>query len=179
LRQLKNKNLQQQKTLINNAIRALELRVIDHKGNNLGVIKKDEAMRIAREAGLDLIEVSGSADIPVARIADYGKYQYELSKKLKDVKAKSNNTETKNVQISLGISDHDISIKTHQAAEWLKEGHRVKFELQIKGRNKYMEEGFLKEKLNRVLAIIPSDYKIAEPLKKVPKGFAIVLEKNK
>ncbi len=165
------------KTLINNAIRAYELRVIDQNNNNLGVISKDEAMRMARACGLDLIEVSSSAEMTVARIADYGKYQYELSKKLKDVKAKSNSTETKNIQLSVGISDHDIGVKTKQATEWIKEGHRVKFELQLKGRGKYMEESFLKDRLNRVLAIMPVEYKIAEPLKKMPKGFGIVLEK--
>jgi translation initiation factor IF-3 len=165
------------KTLINNAIRAYELRVIDQNNNNLGVISKDEALRLARASGLDLIEVSASAEMTVARIADYGKYQYELSKKLKDVKAKSNSTETKNIQLSVGISDHDIAVKTKQATEWIKEGHRVKFELQLKGRGKYMEESFLKDRLNRVLAIMPVEYKIAEPLKKMPKGFGIVLEK--
>ncbi len=170
--------MQQQRTLINNAIRATELRVIDQTGANIGVIRREEAMSLARKAGLDLIEVSGTADIPVARIADYGKYQYELSKKLKDVKAKSNSTETKNVQLSVGISENDIAVKTKQSAEWIKEGHRVKFELQLKGRGKFMEENFLKERLSRVLAIIPCEYKIAEPLKKMPKGYAIIIEKK-
>lgn len=167
-----------QKTLINNAIRSLDLRVIDHKGNNLGVIRKEEALKIAKDAGLDLIEISNNGEVAVAKIADYGKYQYELSKKLKDVKAKSNTTETKNIQLSVGISEHDIAIKTNQAAEWIKEGNRVKFDLQLKGRGKFMEENFLKERLNRVLAIIPCDYKIAEPLKKMPRGFSIIIEKK-
>lgn len=167
-----------QKTLINNAIRSLELRVIDHKGNNLGIVRKEEALKIAKDAGLDLIEISNNGEVAVAKIADYGKYQYELSKKLKDVKAKSNTTETKNIQLSVGISEHDIAIKTNQAAEWIKEGNRVKFDLQLKGRGKFMEENFLKERLNRVLAIIPCDYKIAEPLKKMPKGFSIIIEKK-
>ncbi|MDQ5957044.1 MAG: translation initiation factor [Patescibacteria group bacterium] len=166
-----------QKILINNAIRSPDLRVIDDKGKNLGVIRKEEALRIAKDAGLDLIEISRTGDMSVAKIADYGKYQYELSKKLKEVKAKSAPTETKNIQLSVGISENDISIKTHQAAEWLKDGDRVKFELQVKGRGKYMEENFLKERLNRVLAIIPCDYKIAEPLKKLPRGgFSIIIE---
>lgn len=169
----------QQKTLINNAIRARELRVIDHKGNNLGVISKDEALSIAQKAGLDLIEISTTESGTIARIADYGKYSYELSKKLKEVKAKSHSTETKNIQLSIGISEHDVENKTKHAAEWLKEGHRVKIELIVKGRSKMLEENFLKDRLNRALAIIPYDFKIAEPLKRMPKGFVIVLEKNK
>ncbi len=169
----------QQKTLINNAIRARELRIIDQNGDNLGVMTKEDAIYKARAAGLDLIEVSNNGEVAVGRIADYGKYQYEMSKKFKEVKAKSNITETKNIQLSVGISDHDIQTKVDQAVVWIKEGHRVKFELQLKGRGKFMEENFLKERLNRVLAIMPVDYKVAEPLKKFPKGFAIVLEKAK
>ncbi len=168
----------QQKVLINTAIRAYDLRVIDQNGNNLGVLKREDAIALAKKAGLDLIEISSSGEMPIARIADYGKYQYSLSKKLKEVKSKSNSTETKNVQLSVGISEHDIEIKTHQAAEWIKEGHRVKFELQLKGRGKFIEENFLKDRLNRVLAIIPCDYKIAEPLKKMPRGYAIIIEKK-
>ncbi len=169
----------QQKTLINNAIRSLKLRVIDQNGNSLGVITKEEALEFTRKAGLDLIEVSPNAEPPVAKIMDYGKYQYETSKKAKEVKSKAVNNETKNIQISIGISEHDIETKTKQAAEWLNEGHRVKVEMQLKGRNKFMDEAFLKERLNRMLAIIPAQYKIADPLKKMPKGMTIVLEKSK
>lgn len=169
----------QQKILINNAIRSLKLRVIDQNGQSLGVITKDEALEVARKASLDLIEVSPNAEPPVAKIMDYGKYQYETSKKAKEVKAKAVNNETKNIQISIGISEHDIETKTKQAAEWLNEGHRVKVEMQLKGRNKFMDEAFLKERLNRMLAIIPAQYKIADPLKKMPKGMTIVLEKSK
>jgi translation initiation factor IF-3 len=126
-----------------------------------------------------LIEVSPNADPPVARIADYGKYTYEMSKKLKEVKAKAHITETKNIQISVTISEHDIMIKAKQAALWIKEGHRVKIELQLKGRMKYMEDSFLRDRMDRILAVIPAEYKIAEPLKKVPKAYMIVIEKAK
>lgn len=167
------------KVSINNQIRAPKLRVIGHKGENLGVLTKEEALARAKEVKLDLIEVSPQADPPVARIADYGKYSYEVSKKLKEVKSKAHTTETKTVQISVGISEHDIMIKVKQAAEWIKEGHRVKIDLQLKGRTKYLDESFLKERMDRVLAVIPAEYKIAEPLKKVPKSMMIVIEKSK
>lgn len=167
------------KVSINNNIRAPKLRVIGSQGENLGVLTKEEALAHAKQVGLDLIEVSPQADPPVARIADYGKYTYEQSKKLKEVKAKAHTTETKNIQISVAIGEHDIMIKAKQAAEWIKEGHRVKIELQLKGRTKYMEEAFLKARMERILAIIPAEYKIAEPLKKVPKSMMIVIEKAK
>ena len=168
-----------EKVNINNNIRAPKLRVIGAQGENIGVITKEEALAKAKLVGLDLIEVSPNADPPVARIADYGKYTYETSKKLKEVKAKAHITETKNIQISVSIGEHDIMIKAKQAALWIKEGHRVKIELQLKGRTKYMEDKFLHERMDRILAVIPAEYKIAEPLKKIPKSMMIVIEKAK
>ena len=168
-----------EKVNINNNIRAPKLRVIGAQGENIGVITKEEALAKAKLVGLDLIEVSPLAEPPVARIADYGKYTYETSKKLKEVKAKAHITETKNIQISVSIGEHDIMIKAKQAALWIKEGHRVKIELQLKGRTKYMEEKFLRERMDRILAVIPAEYKIAEPLKKIPKSMMIVIEKAK
>lgn len=167
------------KVSINNNIRSPKLRVIGAHGENLGVLTKEDALAQAKVAGFDLIEVSPNADPPVARIADYGKYTYEMSKKLKEVKAKAHITETKNIQISVTISEHDIMIKAKQAALWIKEGHRVKIELQLKGRMKYMEDSFLRDRMDRILAVIPAEYKIAEPLKKVPKAYMIVIEKAK
>jgi translation initiation factor IF-3 len=88
--------------------------------------------------------------------------------------------ETKNIQISVSISEHDIMIKAKQASEWIKEGHRVKIELQLKGRTKYMDEAFLRERMQRIMAVIPAEYKIAEPLKKVTnKSLLVVIEKAK
>ncbi len=168
-----------EKVNINNNIRSPKLRVIGHMGDNLGVLTKEEALLKAKSLNLDLIEVSPHADPPVARIADYGKYTYEVSKKLKEVKAKSHVTETKTVQISVAISENDIMIKAKKAAEWINEGHRVKIELQLKGRTKYMDDKFLRERMDRILAIIPADYKIAEPLKKIPKSMMVVIEKAK
>jgi translation initiation factor IF-3 len=168
-----------EKVNINNNIRSLKLRVIGHMGENLGVLTKEEAIAKAKAVNLDLIEVSPQADPPVARIADYGKYTYETSKKLKEVKAKAHVTETKTIQISVAISENDIMIKAKKAAEWINEGHRVKIDLQLKGRTKYMDEKFLRERMDRILAVIPAEYKIAEPLKKIPKSMMVVIEKSK
>ncbi len=168
-----------EKVNINNNIRSLKLRVIGHKGENLGVITKEEALTAAKALNLDLIEVSPHAEPPVARIADYGKYTYETSKKLKEVKAKAHITETKTIQLSVEIGENDLMIKAKKAAEWIKEGHRVKIDLQLKGRTKYLDEKFLRSRMDRILAIIPTDYKVAEPLKKIPKSMMIVLDKAK
>lgn len=169
--------LKEDNVRINQSIRAKELRVIGVGGENLGVLPTSEALTIASEANLDLIEISPNAQPPVAKIMDYGKYQYEINKKAKEVKAKSHVTETKGVQVKIGTGDHDLNLKAKRAAEWLAEGHRVKIDLFLWGRYKYMEEGFLKERLERFLKIIPTEYKIADEIKKSPKGFSTTLER--
>ncbi len=163
---------------INQSIRALELRVIGADGANLGVIPRDEAMRHAREAGLDLIEMSPNAKPPVAKIMDFGKFQYELQKKQKEMRAKSHVTETKGMQVKIGTGEHDLALKAKRVAGWLADGHRVKVDLFLWGRYKYMAEGFLKERLLRFLKLIPAEYKVAETIKRSPKGFSTTLEKS-
>lgn len=162
---------------INQSIRAKELRVIGVEGENLGVLPTREAQKIAEEANLDLIEISPNAQPPVAKIMDYGKYQYEAKKKAKEVKAKSHITETKSVQVKIGTGENDLNLKAKRAAEWLADGHRVKIDLFLWGRYKYMDPVFLKERLERFLKIIPTEYKIADEIKKSPKGFTTTLER--
>jgi len=163
---------------INNEIRAAELRVIGAQGENLGVLSLAEAFAAAKSAGTDLIEISPTATPPVAKIMDYGKFEYERSKKEKAVKAKVKTSETKEVQIKVGTGEHDMDLKAKKAAEWLTEGHRVRAELFLKGRYKGMSEEFLKERLERFLLRIPYAYKIAEPITRSPKGFAGVIERD-
>ncbi len=164
---------------MNDGIRVPEVRVIGPNAENYGVLPIQEALDKAREAGLDLIEVSPLAKPPVCRITDYGKFKYEQSKKDKEVKSKMKVSETKEVQVKIGTSEHDMGIKAAKAAAWLREGHRVKVDLFLWGRYKYMEFAFLKERLERFLAIIPESYKIAEPVSKSPKGLSVALERDK
>jgi translation initiation factor IF-3 len=168
---------EKQAVRMNEAIRVKEVRVIGADGGNLGVLPIAEALKAAREAGLDLIEVSAQANPPVCRITDYGKYKYEQKKKEKEVKARTvGSQETKEAQVKIGTSDHDMKIKANKIGEWLDEGHRVKIDLFLWGRYKYMEFDFLKERLERFLAIVPKSYKIADEIKKSPKGLSVVIE---
>ena len=162
---------------INEQIRAKELRVLSDDGENHGIISLKDALQIAREKDLDLIEISPNAKPPVAKIMDYGKYQYEVKKKAKEIKAKSHITETKGMQVKIGTGEHDLTLKAKRVAEWLAEGHRVKVDLFLWGRYKYMEMAFLKERLERFLKIIPAEYRIADEIKKSPKGFSTTLER--
>ncbi len=164
---------------INNQIRAAELRVIGAMNENLGVLSLKEALMKAEEEGLDLIEISPMANPPVAKIMNFGKYQYEQSKKLKKTKQGSKATETKSIQIKIGTGDHDLGLKAKTASKWLEEGHRIKIELFLAGRAKYMDDKFLRERLDRVLNLITGNYKISENYKRGPKGLAVAIEKAK
>ncbi|MFA5999695.1 MAG: translation initiation factor IF-3 [Candidatus Paceibacterota bacterium] len=163
---------------INNQIRAKELRVIDDQNQNLGLLSIRDALELAQNRGLDLIEISPNAVPPVAKIMDFGKYQYEASKKLKKAKAGAKATETKSIQIKIGTGEHDLGLKAKTASKWLKEGHRIKVELFLSGRAKYMDEKFLKERLDRLLHLITEDYKISDAYKRGPKGLITTIEKK-
>ena len=165
------------KTRINHAIKAEELRVVGPEGENLGLLPIAEALKAAESFSLDLIEISPNAKPPVAKIMDFGKFRYQTGRKAREVKAKSHITETKSVQVKIGTGEHDQQLKARRAAEWLEEGHRVKIDLFLWGRYKYMEEGFLKERLDRFMKIIPTEYKIADDIKRSPKGFTITIER--
>jgi translation initiation factor IF-3 len=164
---------------INNQIRASEVRLLDGvSGDNLGVVKTRDAIKMAEERGLDLIEVSDKTNPPIAKMMDYGKFQYEQKKKNKEIKAKAHTTETKSIQIKVGTGEGDLEMKARRASEWLKEGHRIKVELYLVGRSKYTEDKFKQERLERVLKLITESYKIAEPLKKSPRGVMVTIEKD-
>ena len=164
---------------INNQIRASEVRVISNDGVNLGILSIRDALSKASALGLDLIEISPNVNPPIAKIADYGKYKYEQNKKLKKAKAGAKTTETKSIQIKIGTGENDLALKAKRASEWLREGHRIKIELFLSGRSKYMAEDFLKERMDRVLHLITENFKIAESYKKGPKGPTITIEKEK
>ncbi len=164
---------------INHQIRAVELRVIDQDNNNLGVLSLSDALNKAQGAGLDLIEISPMANPPVAKIADYGKFQYEENKKYKKARTKVHTTEVKSIQVKIGTGEHDLELKAKKASEWLRGGDRVKVDLFLSGRAKYLDEKFLKGRLDRVLHFITEPYKITSGPQKGPKGFTLYLEKSK
>lgn len=164
---------------INGQIRAKELRVIGANGENYGVISTKEALEHAKEAEMDLIEISPGAVPPVAKIMDYGKFQYDQKKKIKVQKAKAHNVEVKGIQVKVGTDENDLGIKAKKASEWLEEGHRVKIELFLPGRTRFLDEKFLNERITRILKLITVEYKVTEEIKKVPKGLSTMIEKAK
>ncbi len=168
-----------EKVKINGEIRALEVRVISDELGNLGVMKTRDAIAKAAELGLDLIEISPDAVPPVAKITDYGKFQYGQKKKQKEIKHKQSTAsgEVKNIQIKVGTGEHDIAIKAKRASEWLSEGHRVKIELFLRGRVKSMDKMFLQDRLQRIVNEITVEHKVIDGFKDSPKGITVTLEK--
>ena len=124
--------------MINEEIRAKELRVIDTDGAQIGVMSREEALSLSEEKKLDLVCISPKANPPVCKILDYGKYKYELQKKEKEAKKKQKTTQVKEIRLSTFIEDHDIMVK----AKFLKEGDKVKVSLRFRGREKdYVARG--------------------------------------
>lgn len=164
---------------INNFIRAQNVRLIGPQGENFGVLSLQEALLKAKEFGLDLVEISPNAVPPIAKIVDYGKFLYAESKKQKAIKSKAKTVEIKNIQIKVGTGEHDLNLKAKKASEWIREGHRVKIDLFLPGRTKYMDGGFLKERMERVFKLISEDFNITEEPKKSPKGLTSVIERAK
>ncbi|OHA18353.1 MAG: translation initiation factor IF-3 [Candidatus Taylorbacteria bacterium RIFCSPLOWO2_02_FULL_43_11] len=165
------------RTRINHQIRAVELRVIGAEGENIGVIPTSEALKRAEVLGLDLIEISPNANPPVAKIMDYGKYQYTENKKTKLIKAKAQNSEIKEVQVKIGTGEHDLELKASKVTEWLKEKNVVRIDLFLPGRSKYLDNKFLVERINRILKFVSEPYKISQPPSKSPKGMSMTIEK--
>jgi translation initiation factor IF-3 len=128
---------------VNGKIRAREVRVIDAHDKNIGVISLNEALMLARQSGVDLVEISPTATPPVCRIVDFGKFRYEQAKKDKDSKKHQHASTVKEVQLSPRIDPHDLGIKVMHAIDFLCEDMKVKVALKFRGREMaHTEFGF-------------------------------------
>jgi len=128
---------------MNLQIRAAQLRVIDADGSQLGILSRNDAMRLAEERELDLVEISPNADPPVAKIVDWGKYNYQRTKQLQKSKKNAKALEVKQMRFGLKISDHDLSVKLRKVTGFLEAGHKVKITIFYRGRElAHRELGF-------------------------------------
>src|SRR5262245_32231233 len=135
----------------NGKIRAREVRVLDETRQSLGVMPLNEALRLAQSKGLDLVEIAPTAVPPVCRIVEYGKFQYEESKKKKDSQARQPVNQMKELQLSANIDPHDLGIKMNHPIEFLSEGIKVRVRMRFRGRHKAHKE-IGEGILNRLLA---------------------------
>lgn len=119
---------------INEQIRAREVRVIGESGDQLGIMDLASALKLAEEAGVDLVNIAPTANPPVCRIVDYGKFRYEQTRKEKEAKKKQKVVEIKEIRLSPNIDTNDLNTKTQNARKFLEKGNRVKVTLRFRGR---------------------------------------------
>lgn len=144
---------------INEQIRVPKVKVIDEVGEFLGVMDTREAIELARERDLTLVEVSPKEDPPLAKIMDYGKLQYQKQKQAKKQQALQKKAETKGIKLSLRIGTNDINVRKNQAKKFLAGGNKVKIELNLKGREKQHKQLAL-EILNKFINDLASEDEI-------------------
>ncbi|MDR0753422.1 MAG: translation initiation factor IF-3 [Holosporaceae bacterium] len=146
----------EEKYRVNRAITAQRVRLIDQVGNPVGIVGIREAMAMASEASLDLVEVAAQADPPVCKIIDYGKLKYELQKKKSEAKKKQKIIEIKEVKLTPTIGDHDYKVKLANIGRFIEDGNKVKITLRFRGRefsHKEIGEKLLNRLINDVKEI--------------------------
>jgi translation initiation factor IF-3 len=130
-------------TRLNEQIRAPQLRIIDEDGKQLGVYSRQEALALAQERDLDLVEISPNANPPVCKIVDWGKYNYQRTKLLQKNRKSTKSLEMKQMRFGLKIGEHDLTIKMNKVRKFLEAGHKVKITLFYRGREQaHKEIGF-------------------------------------
>src|SRR3954452_17097355 len=129
---------------VNDEINVPRVRLVDAKGNMVGVVPRNDAIEMAVQAGLDLVEVAANADPPVCKILDYGKYKYEEQKKKNEARKKQKVIEVKEIKMRPGIDDHDYDVKMRAMHRFLGEGDKVKVTMRFRGREMVHQELGLK-----------------------------------
>ena len=159
---------------VNGKIRAREVRVIGVDGKQLGVISLNDAINLARQSGVDLVEIAATATPPVCRLVDFGKYRYEMAKKEKDSKKHQHASTVKEVQLSPRIDPHDLGIKVMHAVDFLCEDMKVKVVLKFRGREMaHTEVGF--QVINKFLAEITPYGNPDFPPKLIGRGINVMI----
>jgi len=165
--------------IANTQIRAKEVRVIDETGKQLGVMVLEEALRLAYERNLDLIQVTEKVDPPVCKIMDYGKYAYQEKKKTHTSAKKQKTSTLKGIRLTFNIGQHDMETRARQAEKFLKAGDKVRIDIVLRGREKALGN-FAREKIGKFLEVLQPfvPYKIERELKKEMRGFSMIISKQ-
>lgn len=166
------------KIRLNHQITSPELRVVNEEGEQVGVMKTGQALELARQNGLDLVEIAPMAKPPVAKIIDFAKFKYQQKKALTQAKKHSKKTEVKTLWLTVRIGEHDMLIKAKKIDEFLSEGDLVRVELRMKGR----EQAFLdiaRQQLEKLMAMLKSPHKIEVPIRRLGGTFSITIAPSK
>jgi len=166
------------KTKVNHQIKAATLRIINDEGQQIGVMPLSEALALALEHGLDLVEVSPNANPPVAKLIDFAKFRYQQKKIEQQQKKNAKKTEVKTIWISVRISEHDMQIKAKKVTEFLTDGDLVRIELRMRGREQaYGELGH--KQLQHFLTFITAPFRVEVPLKRMGGTFSLTVAPSK
>ena len=163
---------------VNNQIRTPQVQVIGETGEQLGVMSVLDALKQARTSDLDLVEVGPNTQPPIGKIMDYGKYMYQKVKQEKKSGTRLKEQETKTVRVGFKTGIHDLTFKAKKADEFLDEGHIVKVELTLRGREKGLAE-MGKKKLGEFLTRIAGPYITQGDPRRSPYGWVIMIQKDK
>ena len=164
--------------MINGQIRDKEVRVISEDGEQLGVMSSKDAMKLAKEAELDLVKIAPKAQPPVCKIIDYGKYKYELARKEKEAKKKQKTVEVKEVRLSPNIDTNDINTKVNNAKKFISKGNKVKVTLRFRGREMaHMQQS--KHILDDFAGLLADIAVIEKPAKQEGRSMSMVLTEKR
>ncbi len=152
------------------------IRVIGDDGQNLGVLETSEALRIAQEKGLDLIEIAPTVNPPVCKIMDFGKFKYEREKGEREHGKKQKEVELKGIRIGFTTGKHDLELRAKQAQKFLADGDKVRIDMRLHGREKAHGALALK-KFNEFLDMI-GEFNLEAPPKRFPQGFIAIITKK-
>ncbi len=159
---------------MNGAIRAKEVRVVAPDGSQIGVKKLNEAMWLAEQLDLDLVEVAPNAKPPVCRLMDYGKYKYEQSVKQREARKNQTRTTIKELRMKVRIGDHDFDITARKAEEFLQDGDKVKVTIRFRGREQE-RPGFGKDLMDRLAEAVDPVGTVEQPPKIEGRSMTMVL----
>jgi translation initiation factor IF-3 len=163
---------------INERIRFPTIRVIDSDGGQLGILTPDEALRMAEEKELDLVLVSETADPPVCRIMDYGKYKFEQEKRAREARKKQHTADVKEVKMRYKIDDHDYHVRVNQAKRFLKDGDKVKATITFRGRE-IQHSNLAEDLLKRMAVDLEEHAEIQQAPKKEGRNMMMLLSPKK
>lgn len=164
--------------LINEQIRDKEIRLIGENGEQLGIMSARDALKLAREAELDLVKIAPTAKPPVCKIIDYGKYRYELARKEKEARKKQKTVEVKEVRLSPNIESNDLNTKVNMARKFITKGDKVKITLRFRGREMaHMQSS--KHILDDFAEMLSDVAAIEKPAKLEGKSIMMVLTEKK
>ena len=164
--------------MINEQIRDREIRLIGEDGEQLGIMPAKDAMKLAKEANLDLVKISPTAKPPVCKIIDYGKYKYEMARRDKEAKKKQKVTEVKEIRLSPKIDENDLNTKANNARKFLSKGDKVKVVLRFRGRE-MAHMGTSKKILDEFFKKVEDICTVEKPAKVEGRSMTMVLTEKK